>query len=103
MIDETAAQSVASQRRSELQGAGTRQPPVPSSIVSRAQDVVQRQAGVVEGLRAIRDPVDGKEQRLEADQVRREGQEPRPFGKGLTDEPETELLQVPKSAVDQPG
>ncbi len=73
---------------------------VPPSVPRRTQQVVQRQAAAIE--RSGQDvAVQRKQQRLEADEVRREAEEPAALGERLAHEPEPELLQVAQPAVDE--
>jgi len=76
--------------------------PVPPTVVAGTEDVVQGQPGVVERLRCERDGVDREQQRLDPDQVRCQGQQAPPLGERLAHEPEAELLEISKAAMDQP-
>ena len=67
-----------------------------------AEDVVERQSGVVERLRREWGAIDREEQRLDPDEVRGEREEPRALSQGLADEPEPELLEIAEPTVDQP-
>ena len=72
VVQQAAAQPLGPQRRGELEGRALRQSPVPAAVVPRAEDVVERQARVVERLRGERDAVDREQQGLQADEMRRE-------------------------------
>ena len=65
-----------------------------------AEQVVQRQAGAVERADRDRVPVEREEERLQADEVRRDAQEPAALRERLADESEPQLLEVAEPAVD---
>ena len=72
VVEEPAAKALAPQRRGDVERLRRRQAAMPAAVVARPEHVVQGQAGVVERLGQERDAVDREEQRLEADEVRRE-------------------------------
>ena len=102
VVDEAAAKTLGPQGRGKVERVGLRQPAVPAAVVTRTEDVVQGQPGVVERLRRERDAVDREQQRLDPDEVWRERQQARPLGERLAHEPEPELLEVAQTAVDEP-
>ena len=72
VIEEAAPQPVTAKRGREVEGIGPRQASVPAAVVPGAQDVVQRETGVVERLRRVWDAVDREEEGLDRDEMRRE-------------------------------
>ena len=59
---------------------------MPAAVAPRPEDVVQRHPRLVEGPRDERAAVQREEERLDADEVRRQAQEPRPLRERLADE-----------------
>ena len=101
VIEEPTAQAGASERGPDGQRALDVETLVPAAVVSSAEDVVQRQAGVIERLVEDRQPVDREELRLEADEMRRIRQAPS-LGQRLADQRQVHLLEIAQPAVDQP-
>ena len=65
VVEQAAAQPVVLEGRGQVERVCPRQPAVPAAVVSRPEDVVQRQTRVVERLRGERDAVDREQQRLD--------------------------------------
>jgi hypothetical protein len=101
VIEQSAPQAATPQGGGDRDGLIDRQAPVPPAIVAGAEDVVERQARVVERLAQERDAADREQLRLERDEVRGVAQQPAPFGERLADESDLELLQVAQPAVDE--
>ena len=74
---------------------------MPAAVTPRAEDVVQGHPRLVEGPRYNRPAVKREEQRFDADEVRRQAQQPRSLRQGFANEADTELLEVAEAAVDQ--
>jgi hypothetical protein len=75
---------------------------MPAAVATRAEHVVEGQAGVVEHRRDERDAVDREQEWLDPDQVGRDREQQGAFRERLAHEPEMELFEIPKPAVDQP-
>jgi hypothetical protein len=101
VVEQAAAQSAATEGRNDGHGLLDREAPMPPAVVSGAQHVVERQAGVVEDLAEVRHAADREEQWLQRDEMRRVPQEPAPFGERFSHEADLELLQVAQAAVDE--
>ena len=90
--------------------AGREPPPVPRlsrdddgfAVGGGSEQVVHSQPGAVE--RSVPKPaVHREEERLQANQMRRDPQQSGSFTEGFSHESDLELLQVSKPSVDQPG
>jgi hypothetical protein len=102
VVEQPAAETLMAKGRRQVERLGAGQPSMPAAVAPGTQDVVERQPGVVERFGQVRATVDRKEQRLEVDEVRREGEQPRSLGQRLADQPDPELLEVSQAAMDQP-
>ena len=74
---------------------------MPAPVPARAEHVVQRHPGLVEGARRHREAEQREQERLDRHQMRREVEDPRSLGQGFTDEPESVLLEIAQATVDQ--
>src|SRR4051812_17385865 len=75
--------------------------PVEPSRACGTEEVVEQHPGAVEEATPARDPAQREEELVEADQVRREPDEPGALGERLGDDPELVVLEVAQPAMDQ--
>ena len=102
MEDEPAPEARATQGRRVGERRADGPMAMPAATAPGAEHVVERQSGPVERARQ-QGPAEQREQeRLDADEVRRELQDPRPFRQRLANRAELVLLEIAQPAVDEP-
>ena len=99
--DERAAQALVAEGRRVLEGRLGPEVAMAAAVLGGAEEVVQREPRPVE--RPGQDvAVEREEERLEADEVGGEAEQPASLGQRLADEADPELLEIAQPAVDEP-